>query len=448
MSTARTRARPDLGPLLRQGVVLPRAAAPRPGDADAVLGPAEDLATHQGRLEPRPAGGPQLLAAVRRSGLTGRGGAGFPAARKWAAAARAGGPVTVVANAAESETLSGKDAALLCQRPHLVLDGLAMAAQTVRASRAVLWLHRGDTVTLARVHQALEQRRGTGQQDPQIEVVVGPAHYLAGESSAIGRALAGGPALPAFRLPFGALEDGGRRPARVPAAAAPVTLVHNVETLARVALIARWSGSGSAVGERQGPVATTLVTVLTATDRRVAEIPDGTELTEVLARVGWAQGTPAAVLLGGFGGIWAPWAEVAGLPLHRGLLGGPGISLGAGVLAPLPQGGCGLTETAAVLDYLAASSARQCGPCVFGLPALAGSMGQLTGGGGRRPRWQLDRDLTAVAGRGACHHPDGATALVASCLRTFADDADRHRRRRPCAGSAGPHYLPVPAGPQ
>ncbi len=91
--------------------------------------------------------GEQLLDSIEQAELTGRGGAHFPVARKWRTAldaARAGGgEVLVVANGAEGEPASAKDAALLLQRPHLVLDGLVCAAEAFGASSAVLWLQEG-----------------------------------------------------------------------------------------------------------------------------------------------------------------------------------------------------------------------------------------------------------------------------------------------------------------
>jgi NADH:ubiquinone oxidoreductase subunit F (NADH-binding) len=122
-----------------------------------------------------------------------------------------------------------------------------------------------------------------------------------------------------------------------------------------------------------------------------------------------------------------------------------GASLGAGVLAPLPVDRCGLAETARVLRFLAASGARQCGPCLFGLPVLAGAVDRLARGEPRRGDLRdLDRWAAEVHGRGGCHHPDGAVTLLRSALDVFADDVARHRRGMPCAGADASPLLPIP----
>jgi NADH:ubiquinone oxidoreductase subunit F (NADH-binding) len=136
---------------------------------------------------------------------------------------------------------------------------------------------------------------------------------------------------------------------------------------------------------------------------------------------------------------------VAGMRISDRELRAAGASLGAGVVAPLVPPACGVHETARLLSYLAASSARQCGPCLFGLPALAAIATSLAAGrASRADLRQLDRFAAEVAGRGACHHPDGAVRLLRSALATFADDVARHRAGTPCAEPAQAPVLPLP----
>ncbi|WP_454778530.1 NADH-ubiquinone oxidoreductase-F iron-sulfur binding region domain-containing protein [Georgenia muralis] len=426
-ASATSRATTHDAGLLLGPVRLPRASA------GAWAGPPEGLAAHVRRLGPRPAGGAWLLATIDAAGLTGHGGAHVPTASRWRAAmdndepavrrrptadATPRRPLTAVANAAESEPLSAKDATLLRQRPHLVLDGLDLMAETLRADRAVLWLHDDDRLTRAAVELALRERP-VGR--VPVEVAAAPAHYLSGERSAIARALAGGPVLPLGR------------PAPEVRARWPCTVVSNAETLARAALLARGLP----------PLTGRLLTVLTPAGREVVEVPAGTPADVVLAGAGWRE-APQAVLLGGFGGIWAPWHVVA--TFDEAALRPAGLSAGAGIVAPLPYGACGLAETAAITGYLAAMSAGQCGPCVFGLPALADDVRRLAAGTARRTARlgrpdRLTEDLDLVAGRGGCHHPDGAVGLIRSAMSTFADDAHAHSRGRACRVGT---FIPVP----
>jgi len=417
-----------------------RIAGPRP----------DDLAGHLDRYGHRPSSlgrdGSDLVATLDAAALTGRGGAHFPAVAKWRAVLAAGAGGYVVANAAEGEPASAKDTALLHHRPHLILDGLAAAAEALAAVASVLWLH--DTAWDARlaVNQALAERRAAGLVEPPVRVLSGPEHYLTGESSAVLDGIAGGPALPAFR--------------RVPAAHAGLdgrpTLVQNVETLARVALLARTGADATLPGP--------LVTVAAGGVLTVCEPPPHVTLGGLLWHTGLlgpGARPPQAVLLGGYGGAWASWPSAADRTLGQldGRRPAPGSrlapgtypasalpSLGAGVVAPLPSDACGLAETAAVLGYLARSSARQCGPCVFGTRELAGTVTRLAAGRARRAEVRrLDQLIGEVDGRGACALPDGAARLARTALTVFDADVDQHLNGRCLHRGTGP-ALPIPGG--
>jgi NADH:ubiquinone oxidoreductase subunit F (NADH-binding) len=392
----------------------------------------EALSTHRARFDGRrheeaPVPPGRLLDAIEQVQLAGRGGAHFDVATKWRSTLAAGGGGMVVANGAEGEPASVKDAALLLHRPHLVLDGLARAAQATGASTVVVWLHDGARDVHRSVTAAVNERRAGRIREPQVRIVSGPDAYLSGESSAVVRALSGGPALPAFR--------------RVPAATSGVhglpTLVHNVETLARIGLIARSGGAGYRDSS--------LVTVLQGGYRTVLDVDRTTSVEAAVTRASGTGQAPQAVLLGGYGGSWLAWSAAADLPLAHRALRAAGAGLGAGVVVPLPARSCGLSETAAVVDYLARSSARQCGPCLFGLRSIADLLLALTRGEGKAGHLRrLSRYVGEVAGRGACHHPDGAVRFVATALATFADDIDQHARRGKCLHPGTPPVLPVP----
>lgn len=403
--------------------------------------PADRLEDHLRRYGPRPVttarAGELLLRSVEAAELSGRGGAHFPVARKWRTAleaAQAGGrEVLVVANGAEGEPASAKDAALLLQRPHLVLDGLVCAAETLGASSAVLWLHEGASAVEA-VGRALAERRAAGAVEPDVRVATGPDRYLTGEGNAVVAALDGGPALPAFL----------RRPAAVAGVDGRPTVVQNVETLARVALLARTGASG--------PIPGVLTSVLSrSTEGRwavvVRELAPFRTVAEAVLDGYWAAAPkPGAVLVGGYGGRWMHWDDAAPLALGR-LAARPapgGVSLGAGVIAPLPDGACGVRETAAVVDYLAASSARQCGPCLFGTRALADAWSRIARGAARRGDEERLHEVSAeISSRGACRLPDAAVSLTLSARDVFLADLERHLAGYPC-GPLSPSVLPVP----
>ncbi|MCW2570046.1 MAG: hypothetical protein JWO88_104 [Frankiales bacterium] len=373
-----------------------------------------------------------LLDEVERSGLLGRGGAGFPLGRKLRTVA-AGADTVVVANGCESEPGSRKDALLLSTRPHLVLDGIALAARVVGARTAHLVIHRGSPALPALRH-ALAERRSDS---PQIRLHKLPARYVASEESAVVHFLNGGDAKPTFTPPRPFEQGVGGRP----------TLINNVETLAHLALVARHGADWfRGTGDVDEP-GTLLVTTTDLTGSHiVTEVPTGTAIGEVLAGVGVTAAGCSAVLVGGYFGTWIAADQAARMPLTHRALGAAGGALGAGILIPLPLGACGLAETSYVMDYLAGQNAGQCGPCLNGLPAVAGAYARLARGGwdeGLGPA--LDRWLNVVPGRGACRHPDGALRLLASSFPVFAEDVAGHRAGRPCAGSHRPRHVPIPS---
>lgn len=361
----------------------------------------------------------RLLGQVGAAGLTGRGGAGFPVARKLATAIAATGTV-VVANAAEGEPASAKDRVLLETSPQLVLDGLELAARATGAERAVLYAHEGPALVAA---ERAVANRAIASDTIGIEVVGAPAKFLAGEESALANRVGGGPALP--RTPAVWANGVRGRP----------TLVQNAETLAHLALVARYGGAWFAsMGDPQAP-GSMLFSVSTADVGaiRVVEAPTGTPYARVLEAAG-VDATPQALLVGGYHGAWLPPSALVG-PSTRTALRPYGASPGAGVAVVLPAGACPLAHAARVVAYLAAQTAGQCGPCVNGLPAIAAAFGRLVAGDPTAAA-AVHRYAGLVVGRGGCHHPDGTALFVRSTLTAFADDVAAHARNQCSARDA------------
>ena len=382
--------------------------------------------------------GPAIVDAVEESGLLGRGGAGFPTGRKMrTVAAGANRRPVVVANGAEGEPASGKDVLLLGRTPHLVLDGVQLAARAIGADEAHLALHRGSPV-VASIRSALVRRRATDAVPVHVHEI--PTRYVASEETALVHYLNGADARPTFTPPRPFEQGVARRP----------TLVNNVETLAHIGAIARRGAEWfREVGDPDEP-GTLLVSISAdGMSRRVAEVPTGTTIGAVATRAGVNRDGVTAVLVGGYFGSWLPAAYAWQLPLTHHALRSAGAALGAGVIAVLPATSCGLVETARVMGYLAAHNAGQCGPCLNGLPAIADALRRLASGAWDERWWPaLERWLAVVPGRGACRHPDGAVRFASTALSVFAEDVALHRSGRPCgAATGGAGWLPVPRPP-
>lgn len=420
----------DLAPTgqLISRLLPPSAHSPGAHPAAELAG---DLAAHLDRFGPLPyRGGPRLLIGeLRAAGLTGRGGAAFPVHRKLEAVAAAPGRAIVVGNGAEGEPASDKDKTLLRRAPHLVLDGLQLAAEAVQADSAVLYAG-CDVQASGKLSTLIAKRAAAVLDHAQVSLVTAAPSFLAGQESALVSRLSGGAALPRFSPPRVGQRGVDGRP----------TLVLNVETLAHLALIARYGPAWFREAGTPDEPGTMLCTLHQADGScGVAEAALGTPLASLLDL-----GGASAVLVGGYHGAWLPAVQAAGLTLSNAALRPLGAAVGAGVLAALPADRCGLAETARVARYLALESAGQCGPCLNGLPRIAAALAQLAG---PRPRPEILADLSRWAGlaegRGACHHPDGTVRFVRSALRVFAAEITRHQQGGCSAGSDRP-FLPVP----
>jgi NADH:ubiquinone oxidoreductase subunit F (NADH-binding) len=368
------------------------------------------------------------------SGLVGRGGGAFPAATKLSLASSHGHGGTLVVNGMEGEPASDKDKVILSRAAHLVLDGAQFLAAMCRARRVVVAIPAGRDGIAAAVQHAIDERRAARYSRVSEEIVRPPDRFVAGEESALARWVDDGTALPMFRPDKGIPLRIGNRPA----------LVHNAETLAHVALIARNGPEPFLARGLTEEPGTCLITIGGAVAQPgVVEIDRGTPLRDIIRR-GAPVEPPRALIVGGYGGSWVgphdfdtPYASI---PLRS-----IGASAGVGVVIAVGAATCGIAETARLAHYLAGQSAGQCGPCVFGLPAIADDLGRLARGQSDPGLLErLQRRLGDVHGRGACRHPDGAVSMVRSALSVFAHDVAAHDRGEPCAQWASPSSLPFP----
>ncbi len=398
----------------------------------------ERLGEHQRRLGARRPGGRWLIDVLKQSGLRGRGGAWFPTWRKWSTVAEhSDGHSVVVINGSEGEPLSEKDRVLLQLRPHLVLDGAAYAAEALGADQVILYLSRVSKETDRTIELALKERRQAGQHEPPIRVERTTHRYIAGESSAVVNRASGGVSKPRWSLQHSAEKGVDDRP----------TLVQNAETLAHVAMIARYGSDWfRRLGTSNSPGTTLMTLCGNLRYPGVYEVDLSGSLADVVHDVGGTLTPPGGALLGGYFGTWLSPADLQTLPLdvdrlrteHR-------AAMGCGVLALLPQGGCGIAESTRVLTYLAAETAGQCGPCIHGLAALADAMQRIAASNGQSGDIErVRRWIAMVKGRGACHHPDGAVGQLLSALTVFDDHLRTHLRGIQCYGSMLPGFPPPP----
>jgi NADH:ubiquinone oxidoreductase subunit F (NADH-binding) len=350
-----------------------------------------------------------LLSDLERIRLCGRGGAGFPFARK-VHALGPGHPVLVV-NLSEGEPASAKDTALALTRPHLVLDGVVATAGALAAREIHVALPGERRAVAAALHAALRER-----DDPvPVHTHTAEPRFVAGQARAVVELLSGRPNLPTTTWAPEAVSGLHGRP----------TLLSNAETWARIGLLAlRGVREYARIGTVQEPGATLLTVGSAGSIPTVHELPYGDRLRDVVPRE--RHGRP--LLIGGFHGSWATWETVASLRLSATRMRTLGTPLGAGVLLSLEADDCPVELTSRIVAYLAGQSAGRCGPCFNGLPALAAALERVSQGEGGTER--VEELSRLVVRRGACAHPDGTVRLVRSLLSTFAAEVATHSSGR------------------
>jgi NADH:ubiquinone oxidoreductase subunit F (NADH-binding) len=320
----------------------------------------------------------------------------------------------VVANGEEGEPASIKDRWLLRHRPHLVLDGLRLAAQMVGAARAHVYVsdrHASDSVVTALAEVDAAVLDGLA-----ITVVTVEPGYVAGEETAAVRVLNGGPAKPTDKPP---------RPFEEGVAGLP-TLVSNVETLANLPFLQR---HGAEVFREHGtPTSSgTFLATITGAGRPPAlyEIPHGVAFTDLLTLHGVPADEVRGVLMGGyFAGLVN--RDMLDATLDHESLRRLNSGLGCGAIAILTDG-CPVAVAASVMAYYDRENASQCGSCFNGTAAMSAVTEALRDGiATDEDLARLERWSVVLRGRGACATLDGATNVAASLLVQFPQVVASH----------------------
>ncbi|WP_405542542.1 ferredoxin [Streptomyces phaeochromogenes] len=394
----------------------------------------------------KPMGGEQLSALAEAISLKGRGGAGFPFAKKLRAVAesaiRKGIRPVVVVNGSEDEPACRKDTVLINRAPHLILDGALLAVEGLGAPTLIIGVTRDSTqasMEAALAERGLNNRPGSAL---RVRVQRNPVRMATGESSALIRSANGGPPLPTGRKVRASDQGVGNAP----------TLLSNAETFAQLAIAARIGPDqyrNTGLCDEPGTVMLTISGAVA--HPLVIETPTGVPLRHVLQMAG-ATPDPQGVLTGGYHGRWLGAAAAQEAIISRASLDAVGGTLGAGAILPISQETCPLGESLRVAHWLAAESTRQCGPCYLGLPAAALGLEHVLNGGGLVALEALKQIANTVKRRGACKHPDGSAMFLESTIKAFTDDLAAHVLGNGC-GRPVAGVLPlarnsaVPGGP-
>jgi NADH-quinone oxidoreductase subunit F len=381
-----------------------------------VVGEPESVTVWRGRGGWQSLAPDAVLARVRQAGIFGQGGAAFPAHVKWSRIASTGEPVLIV-NGAEREPGTLKDRYLLRNRAGLVLDGARLAMRAIGASQAHIAVDDESDTEFSSVVTALAEARAAGLLDGlDFTVHRVPARYVAGEETALISFIGGGRPVPRLRPPFPSDTGLSGRP----------TLVHNVETIAQVALAVTFGADWyRAAGAPDAPGTGLFSIGPFGGPFQVFERPYGYSLRQLIDDAGLTAGM-RAVLVGGYaGGLLAPSdLDVALTPDSIAAL---GVSLGTKSVQIIDSSACPVDVTARIVEYFAGETAEQCPPCSRGLPDMAKALRELDGGAATVAGVaDVETFMSTLFGRGVCRLPDGAARVTMTLLERFAVEVAVH----------------------
>jgi NADH:ubiquinone oxidoreductase subunit F (NADH-binding) len=378
-----------------------------------------------------------VIAEIESAGLRGRGGAGFPTAEKWRAArATESDRKIVVANLMGADPTSLGDRTLAEGNPHLILEGLLIAAFAVGASEAIVAVRRDWRLAVERLRKAVDETAaahlagylvlGTDV-SIQLSVEEGSGAYVAGEETAMLAALAGDRGMPLIRPPYPATRGIWGVP----------TVVQNSETLAHVAWILAHSPDAFASSGIEGNRGTKLVTLLgKVAQPGVAEVALGTPLSDLLPLAGGSIGSTKALFVGGPGG-----GAIEASALDTGYdydgLARVGAHIGSGSVLVTDTNTCMVDTARFFLDFSAREACGKAVPCRIGTRRLVETLDRILAATPRPGDFDLLRDLSRkMADTALCRLEALAPQPMLTTLERFPDEYRAHAERGVCLAGA------------
>lgn len=357
-----------------------------------------------------------LIEAVTASGLRGRGGAGFPAARKWGLARAAEGELKyVVANGGEHEPGSRKDRFLVTNYPHRVLEGALLCAHATGATGVYLYLIEDMTEAIASARAAIDEARSAGLlEGVAVEVTLAPTTYVAGEETAALEVIEGRKAWPRKKPPYPGDKGLWGRP----------TTVNNVETLAFVPAIVR--------GEVGEP--TMLVTLDEGVVRPgIYEVALGTTFRSVIDDLGGGTrgSRPVKAILPAMSSAFLR-GDALDVPMTHEAVREAGSNLGCAGLSLIEEGTCVVERTLEIAEFFMREQCGQCPPCRMETNTIAAVLRKVKAGEAGDYRAQIEKIASFARGKGHCSLIEMAAAPALSALQLFPDDFAHHAEHGRC----------------
>ena len=378
----------------------------------------------------------EVIEEIRKAGLRGRGGAGFPTGRKWDLCRNApGSPKYMICNADEGDPGAFMDRSILEADPHAVLEGMAIAAYAIGASQGYVYCRAEKALAIERIKIALKQMKEHGLAGDnilgsgfslQVEIREGAGAFVCGEETALMMSIEGLRGMPRPRPPFPAQSGLDGKP----------TIINNVKTLATVPIIiergADWyagigteKSKGTAVFALTGKIA----------NSGLVEVPMGTPLSKIIFDIGG--GIPRgkrfkAVQTGGPSGGCIP-ARFMDSPADYESLTKLGSIMGSGGMVVMDESTCMVDIARFFLDFVQNESCGKCAPCRLGTRQMLEILTRITEGKGREE--DIDTLLTiarTVKECSLCGLGQTSPNPVLTTINYFRDEYDAHIKEKKC----------------
>lgn len=387
----------------------------------------------------------EVIAEITKSGLRGRGGAGFPTGKKWQAVREAkGNPKYVICNADEGDPGAFMDRAILEGDPHSVLEGMAIAAYAVGAEKGYIYVRAEYPLAVKRLEVAIAQARKMGLLGTRIfetdfsfdiELRMGAGAFVCGEETALIASIEGKRGEPRPRPPYPATSGLFGKP----------TLINNVETFANVRhIILRGADWFAQIGTETSKGTKVFALAGQVKNTGLVEVPMGITLRELIFDVGG--GVPEgrkfkAVQIGGPSGGCLP-ESLLDVPIDYESLKQYGAIMGSGGVIVLDDTSCMVNVAKFFLEFTADESCGKCVPCRVGLRVLLSILEKIVRGeGSEADLEELERLGRMIQATALCGLGQTAPNPVLSTLRYFRDEYLAHIRDKACPAGVCPDLI-------
>jgi len=380
--------------------------------------------------------GKQVIDEIKKAGLRGRGGAGFPTGVKWELCRSSNnGTKYLICNCDEGDPGAYMDRSLLEGNPHLVIEGMVIGAYAIGASKGYIYVRAEYPLAVLNASLALEQAREYGflggkilgsDFDFDIEICKGAGAFVSGEETALIAAVEGRPPEPRLRPPYPVESGLWGKP----------TDINNVETWANVPWIIKSGADTYAKIGTSGSKGTKIFSLVGKINNTgLVEVPMGMTLREIIYDIGG--GIPGgkefkAVQTGGPSGGCIP-KDLLDLPIDFESLSEAGSMMGSGGMIVMDERTCMVDVARYFLSFLMEESCGKCTSCREGIEAMHSILVDICEGKGKGSDIELLYEIAeAVKAASLCGLGTTAPQPVLSTLRYFRDEYEAHIESKKC----------------